>query len=61
MSERPFFTVETTLPGRRGRTGVIHTPHGDIRTPAFVAVGTKASVKAVLPETMRELGAFIDR
>ncbi len=54
----PFFSVDAQLPGRRGRTGgVIHTPHGDIHTPAFVAVGTKASVKAVLPETMRELGA----
>jgi queuine tRNA-ribosyltransferase len=53
----PFFTVEARLPDGRGRSGVIHTPHGDIRTPAFVAVGTKASVKAVLPETMRELGA----
>ncbi len=53
----PFFTVDAELPGRRGRTGTIHTPHGDIHTPAFVAVGTKASVKAVLPETMRELGA----
>ena len=45
------------MPGARGRSGVIHTPHGDICTPAFIAVGTKASVKAVLPETMRELGA----
>lgn len=40
-----------------GRTGTIHTPHGDIRTPAFVAVGTKATVKAVLPESMADLGA----
>lgn len=53
----PFFTIDSDLPGRRGRAGTIHTPHGDIQTPAFVAVGTKASVKAVLPETMRELGA----
>lgn len=57
MTERPFFTVDAELAGRRGRTGAIHTPHGDIHTPAFIAVGTKASVKAVLPETMRELGA----
>ena len=41
----------------RARTGVIHTPHGDIRTPAFIPVGTKASVKAVLPEAMADLGA----
>ncbi|MCV7191894.1 tRNA guanosine(34) transglycosylase Tgt [Mycolicibacterium brumae] len=40
-----------------GRTGTIHTPHGDIDTPAFVPVGTKATVKAVLPETMADLGA----
>ncbi len=52
-----YFTVEAELSDRRGRSGVIHTPHGDIRTPAFIAVGTKASVKAVLPETMAELGA----
>ena len=57
VTERPFFTVEAELRGRRGRTGVIHTPHGDIHTPAFIAVGTKATVKAVLPETMRDLGA----
>ena len=53
----PFFRVEAELPGRLGRAGVIHTPHGEIRTPAFIAVGTQATVKAVLPETMRELGA----
>lgn len=41
----------------RGRTGVIHTPHGDIKTPAFTPVGTKATVKAVLPEAMKDLGS----
>ncbi|WP_423184781.1 tRNA guanosine(34) transglycosylase Tgt [Arthrobacter sp. NyZ413] len=40
-----------------GRTGTINTPHGIIQTPAFIAVGTKATVKAVLPESMKELGA----
>ncbi|MGP5319246.1 tRNA guanosine(34) transglycosylase Tgt [Arthrobacter rhombi] len=40
-----------------GRTGTIRTPHGDIRTPAFIAVGTKATVKAVLPEAVSDLGA----
>lgn len=57
VNQPPFFTIEADMPGERGRSGVIHTPHGDIRTPAFIAVGTKATVKAVLPETMRELGA----
>lgn len=40
-----------------GRVGTIQTPHGDIQTPAFIPVGTKATVKAVLPESMRDLGA----
>ena len=56
-SSAPFFRVEAELPGRFGRAGVIHTPHGDIQTPAFIAVGTQATVKAVLPESMKELGA----
>nr|WP_234901689.1 tRNA guanosine(34) transglycosylase Tgt [Mycolicibacterium fluoranthenivorans] len=45
------------MAGRAGRVGVIHTPHGDIHTPAFIAVGTAATVKAVLPEAMKEIGA----
>jgi queuine tRNA-ribosyltransferase len=53
----PSFSIEAELPGRLGRAGVIRTPHGDIRTPAFIAVGTQATVKAVLPETMKQLGA----
>jgi queuine tRNA-ribosyltransferase len=51
------FTPVASLPGGFGRSGVITTPHGEIRTPAFVAVGTKATVKAVLPESMAALGA----
>ena len=54
---RPYFDVEAELPGRAGRVGVIHTPHGDIHTPAFIAVGTAATVKAVLPESMKDVGA----
>ncbi|SDU69916.1 tRNA guanosine(34) transglycosylase Tgt [Gordonia westfalica] len=53
----PAYTVGTTLPGTRGRTGVITTPHGPIQTPAFVPVGTKATVKTVLPESVAALGA----
>jgi queuine tRNA-ribosyltransferase len=53
----PFFSVEAELPGCLGRAGVIRTPHGDIRTPAFIAVATQASMKAVFPETMKTLGA----
>ena len=43
--------------GDRARVGTISTPHGEIRTPAFIPVGTKATVKAVLPEAMADLGA----
>jgi queuine tRNA-ribosyltransferase len=41
------------------RTGVIHTSHGDIRTPAFMPVGTAGSVKAMLPDSVRATGAEI--
>ena len=47
----------TARHGEKARAGVITTPHGDIATPAFVPVGTKATVKSVLPESMAELGA----
>ncbi len=50
------FTI-TARAGQKARTGVITTPHGQIATPAFIPVGTKATVKAVLPEAMRDLGA----
>lgn len=51
------FTVESRLDNTLGRAGVIKTPHGDIKTPAFIVVGTKAAVRAVLPENIREAGA----
>ncbi|WP_077352593.1 tRNA guanosine(34) transglycosylase Tgt [Tessaracoccus flavescens] len=51
------FDVTHRLEGAPGRAGAIHTPHGDIETPAFVVVGTKATVKAVLPESVSDLGA----
>ncbi len=41
------------------RSGTIHTPRGDIRTPAFMPVGTAATVKAMLPESVRATGADI--
>jgi queuine tRNA-ribosyltransferase len=41
------------------RTGVIHTPRGPIRTPAFMPVGTAGTVKAMLPQSVRETGADI--
>ena len=51
------FKVEKVLSGAKGRAGVITTPHGEIQTPAFIPVGTKATVKSVLPESMKDLGS----
>jgi queuine tRNA-ribosyltransferase len=56
------FTIDARLADHAettflGRTGTISTPHGQIQTPAFIPVGTLATVKAVLPESMDELGA----
>lgn len=50
------FEVHHRLDGALGRTGTIATPHGEIQTPAFIPVATKATVKAVRPEEMSELG-----
>lgn len=47
----------TARHGGRARAGTLITPHGEIATPAFIPVGTKATVKAVLPEAMSDLGA----
>ncbi|MBR2803462.1 tRNA guanosine(34) transglycosylase Tgt [Candidatus Saccharibacteria bacterium] len=41
------------------RTGVIHTSHGDIKTPAFVGAATRATVKALTMKQMRELGSQV--
>ena len=49
------FEVTSRLDNACGRTGLIHTPHGAIQTPAFVVVGTKATVKALLPESVVQL------
>jgi queuine tRNA-ribosyltransferase len=43
----------------RARTGVVSTPRGDIRTPAFMPVGTQATVKGMYPQDIRALGADI--
>jgi queuine tRNA-ribosyltransferase len=57
MSEQ--FTFESKGVDGAARTGVIHTLHGDIRSPAFMPVGTAATVKAMLPESVRATGADI--
>ena len=53
------FALHITATDGAARTGVLATPRGDIRTPAFMPVGTAATVKAMKPETVRETGADI--
>jgi queuine tRNA-ribosyltransferase len=53
------FRFEQLATDGAARTGVIHTPRGEIRTPAFMPVGTAATVKAMLPQSVRETGADI--
>ena len=53
------FKIEKKLPNKLGRAGTLHTPHGDIETPAFVTVGTKATVKALAPEIVKAVGAEV--
>jgi queuine tRNA-ribosyltransferase len=56
MRARPVaFDIEHRGPGL-ARAGVISTPHGDIKTPAFIAVGTKATIKGIEPARFSELG-----
>lgn len=58
MSKDFGFTIGKVLgDGTLARTGVIHTPHGQIRTPAFIVVGTNATVKALTSEQVRATGA----
>lgn len=52
------FEITTSAQGL-ARAGTITTPHGPIQTPCFTPVGTKATVKSVLPESMKDLGAQI--
>ncbi len=53
------FKIEKRTKDFSARAGVIHTAHGDIQTPAFSPVGTKADVKGVLPNALKSLGAQI--
>ena len=57
MTAKFSFTLQAT--DGKARTGVISTPRGEIRTPAFMPVGTAATVKAMMPESVRATGADI--
>lgn len=53
------FIIEKKLQGKLGRSGTLETPNGIIQTPAFVAVGTKATVKSLTTEQIKDLGAQV--
>ncbi len=57
MASKFEFNLDAT--DGKARTGVISTPRGEIRTPAFMPVGTAGTVKAMLPESVRATGADI--
>lgn len=57
MTDRFSFKIQKRLADKHGRTGVLTTPHGEIKTPAFIPVGTQATLKALTPEQLKATGA----
>ena len=51
------FQIEHKIPGFLGRAGIIKTPHGEIKTPAFMTVGTQGYVRFLQPEDLVSIGA----
>lgn len=60
MTDDAFrFTLDATDPGSGARAGTFTTPHGPVRTPVFMPVGTLGTVKAMAPHELKEIGAQI--
>jgi len=59
MTTQFRFIVEKTDPTCSARTGVLHTPHGEISTPVFAPVGTQATVKTLTPDELVDMGATL--
>jgi len=53
------FNIEKKINGKLGRAGILKTAHGEIETPAFVVVGTKATVKSLNPDQVKEAGTQV--
>ncbi len=51
------FEITKKIPGKLGRAGIIHTPHGDIKTPAFMCVGTRGEVRFVAMDDLKAIHA----
>jgi queuine tRNA-ribosyltransferase len=56
MEDETIFEKTASDAATRARTGVLRLPHGELETPVFMPVGTNATVKAVPPETLEEIG-----
>jgi queuine tRNA-ribosyltransferase len=56
---QPIFTITARDKGSRARAGVVRTAHGDVHTPVFMPVGTRATVKSLTPHEVRDHGADI--
>ncbi|MCG8482942.1 MAG: tRNA-guanine transglycosylase, partial [Clostridia bacterium] len=53
------YELKKTCSKTRARLGKLKTPHGEIDTPIFMPVGTQATVKAMRPEELKNIGAQI--
>lgn len=59
MKQPVTFEITHICKQSGARTGIIHTPHGDVETPMFMPVGTQATVKFVSPEELKDLGSGV--
>jgi len=60
VSQQPsLFSYDLVAQDGQARAGVFHTPHGPLHTPVFAPVGTQATVKAVTPAQLKEVGASL--
>lgn len=53
------FEITHVDPNSGARTGILHTPHGDVETPMFMPVGTQATVKFISPEELHDMGSGV--
>ena len=59
MKQPATFEITHICKQSGARTGILHTPHGDVETPMFMPVGTQATVKFVSPEELKDLGSGV--
>ena len=59
MKQPVTFEITHVCNQSGARTGILHTPHGDVETPMFMPVGTQATVKFVSPEELKDLGSGV--